>query len=218
MSESLFATLAEATAGHQGLRRTALFLHGLHPVDRDLLMKSIPVDQRHCLAELLKELSVLAITPTTARESLATAHKSASSASIVRSANSIRDEIDADWLSCIDAQAIGTVLTSEPDALIARVLRLLAPPRRARILDVLGSDCRARVSELLLDANNQHRYYTRLDAALLTQLRSAVERGNVKSTTLDADVSATKNSHVLGWLVPSALRGFLRRGASRSLA
>lgn len=177
MSRSLFASLAEASSDQQGLRRTALFLHGLHPADRDHLMGGVPAAQRHRLVALLQELDQLGIQATDAAEGVAAVEA-------VPEGVPIGEELDADWLGRADARAVSEVLAAEPDLLVARVLRLNAWPWKSRVLNLLDGDRRARVNELLLDPAGRHREHGRLDAALLRQLRRVVQqRVDVSSTT-----------------------------------
>lgn len=187
MSKSLFASLAEAPSDPPGLRRTALFLHGLHPADRDHLLAGISADQRHGLAALLQELDQLGIQATEAAQGVAALSLVASgTVEAVGAGARPGEELDADWLGRADARAVSEVLAAEPDLLVARVLRLNAWPWKSRVLDLLEGDRRARVNELLLDPAGRHREHGRLDAALLRQLRRAVEQRRDVSSTLEA--------------------------------
>lgn len=172
MIRPLFARLTDAAADEQGLRRTALFLHGLHPRDREILLGGVPGGLRPRLAALLQELGELGIQSLDAVESIATWQDIESSPASL----SCGDELDADWLGRADPQWVSRVLAAEPDVLIARVLRVNAWAWKANVLAGLDEDRRRSVSELLLDPANRHREHGRLDAALLHHLRAEVQR------------------------------------------
>lgn len=219
MSASLFdasfasslATLTDAAAGQQGLRRAALFLHGLHPADRDLLLKKVSAGHRQSLVGLLKELDALGIQPEDVQGSLA-----AWPGPQTQSDAGTAEELDADWLSRADVRAVCDVLTAEPDALMARVLRLNPWPWKAKLLESLDSERRSRVSELLLDPANRHRYHARLDAALLHHLRLSVQHRIAVLTPSSLEARAAGEPFQRGstrW----ALRTLWRRRAAGSV-
>ena len=210
MSESLFATLTEAALGHQGLRRTALFLHGLHPVDRDLLMREVDVDHRQSLFGLLEELDTLGIHATDAQEGMAALSEPATAATRC-------DDLDADWLGLADAQAVCDVLVAEPDALIARVLRMNAWHWKAKVLACLETERRLRVNELLLDPANRYHYHARLDAALLQQLKRLIQHRALMLSAQPVDIHAV-GSPAAGRSLHRGLLGLWRRRRSGSTA
>jgi hypothetical protein len=176
MSRPLFARLTDAAADEQGLRRTALFLHGLHPRDREILLDGVPGELRPRLAAMLRELGELGIQAADAVESLATWQDVQSPPPRPPASLTCGDELDADWLGRADAQWVSRVLAVEPDVLIARVLRVNAWAWKANVLACLEEERRRRVNELLLDPANRHREHGRLDAALLRHLRAEVQR------------------------------------------
>ena len=154
-NSSLFASLADSAAAHHGLRRTALFLQGLHPNDRDLLMNGVPMEQRLQLEVLQRELAELGIQPAVAAEGMARRQNATQSGDTVLDHGSVDEEHDVDWLDRMEGQLVCTVLLGEPDALIVRVLRLKAWTWRGTALDALDEYRREKISESLAGLDSQ---------------------------------------------------------------
>lgn len=174
-NSSLFASLADSAAAHHGLRRTALFLQGLHPKDRDLLMNGVSMEQRLQLEVLQRELAELGIQPAVAAEGMAWRQYATQSGDTVLDHVGVNEEHDVDWLDRIEGHLVCAVLLGEPDALIVRVLRLKAWTWRVTVLDALDEYRGEKIGESLAGSDSQQCDQDRLTVALLRQLRREIE-------------------------------------------
>lgn len=214
MSKPLFASLTDAAADQHGLRRTALFLHGLHPQDREHLLHGVTAEQRARLMALLQELGELGIQSVDAGESLTAWQETDPTEGAIRASLAWGDELDADWLVRAEARWVGVVLANEPDVVVARVLRLNAWSWKSSVLSGLAEDRRERISELLLDPANRHREHSRLDAALLRHLRAEIERRMGAQPADEATAAPRPGRGPLNRLMV----GWQRRRVDRSVA
>lgn len=148
----------------RGYRRAALTLHGLLPADREWMMAQLPESQREQLGSHLAELVHLGIPAD--RALLDDAVR------LARSAQPLSDAPLDTRLRYASCDQILQVLVTEPDQLIALVLKIEPWPWRDELLERLGVERRGRVARLL----RQLELKSGLGEALLSGLARRLER------------------------------------------
>jgi hypothetical protein len=118
-----------------GMRKAALTLAALRDEDRDWMLARLPREERRAMRRLVREVAALGITidAQTLRELTEPAAGPPGGAASERRLHSAR------------AAELHGLLESEPEALIAAVLRAGAWPWRRDLLESLGPERRRRV-------------------------------------------------------------------------
>lgn len=112
-----------------GLRRAALALHALGPVDREWLLSRLPTPSQQTLGELLSELSELGIPPDDA---------------VIRVA--LSEPATADSMSAEEARALCLVLADEAPVVQSLLLAALPASQRDAVLQHWPHEVLARPS------------------------------------------------------------------------
>ena len=125
----------------EGLRKAALTLANLREQDRAWLMARLEAQERERVAPLLSELRELGLSL-----------DAQSIAQVIEGKAGVPDEegrrAEARPLAAASPRAVAGALESEPDWLIALVLRGRAGPWRTEVLAALGAERRMRIEKL----------------------------------------------------------------------
>jgi hypothetical protein len=140
-----------------GLRRCALALHALHPLDREWLLDQLGSKAAERVQRLLAELAELGFPR---------------DASIVKQALAAHTNRDT-----VDAQAWATALSHEPPALVALAVHDLPDPRRDTVLQALGLVRERQVRQRLQEQRRTGQRAPRLKAAIDAALRDRLATG-----------------------------------------
>lgn len=158
-----------ATTLADGARQAALLLHTLAPRDRDWMLSQLTPAQQDEARRLLAELGELGVPsdPSLLRDVLGAATERAPAGGTPAAAVAGRPTVER--MSRLPAGTVAALLQQEPDALVARVLRIAAWPWRDAVLDVLGPTRRRRLQDVASNGMAPPRSAA-LDSALLDTL------------------------------------------------
>lgn len=144
------AFLEDALLDKPGMRRAALLLHAMAPIDQAFVLNALPTEQAEALRGLVSELEVLGIARDPSLIAAATGSDAARAASTTQS-SAIDRRLGPENEEQI--AAVARLLSAEPAALVAYWLHLADRPRRESVLEALEPAQRRRV-DAFVDAQH----------------------------------------------------------------